>query len=115
MENTCAGRAVYGAMSIAVPSLLLWVVNRATAHWLAWLLAVPSVLLSLLAHFAGMPVLLPWAHALESLLYFYAVSGLIRCLLGDIPVPTAHLVSTAPPFHPRAWASEIRKPSCRET
>src|SRR3546814_10519175 len=52
MENTGAGRAVFGAMSIAVLSLVLWVVNRATAHWVAWLLAVPSVLMSLLAHFA---------------------------------------------------------------
>ena len=33
MENTGAGRALFGAMSIAVLSLVLWVVNRATAHW----------------------------------------------------------------------------------
>src|SRR3546814_19502805 len=30
MENTGAGRAVFCAMSIAVLSLVLWVVNRAT-------------------------------------------------------------------------------------
>ncbi|MDN5782655.1 MAG: hypothetical protein L0H23_11680, partial [Luteimonas sp.] len=54
MEDTGAGRALFGAMSIAVLSLVLWVVNRSSAHWVAWLLAVPSVAMSLLANFAGM-------------------------------------------------------------
>src|SRR3546814_11969587 len=92
MENTGAGRALFGAMSIAVLSLVLWVVNRATAHWVAWMLAVPTVLMSLLAHFAGMPALLPWAHALDSTLYFYAVSGLLSNTLGEQPVTTDQLV-----------------------
>src|SRR3546814_10306762 len=78
MENTGAGRALFGAMSIAVLSLVLWVVNRATAHWVAWLLAVPSVLMSLLAHFAGMPVLLPWAHALRSEEHTSELQSLMR-------------------------------------
>src|SRR3546814_16756272 len=70
MENTGDGRAVFGAMSIAVLSMVLWVVNRATAPWVAWLLAVPSGPVSLLAHRSALPVLLPWAQPHGPLLYF---------------------------------------------
>ena len=113
MENTGAGRALFGAMSIAVLSLVLWVVNRASAHWVAWLLAVPSVLMSLLANFAGMPALLPWAHALESILYFYAVAGLIRYMLADMRVTTDELVSAATTFTLLAWAFAYAFSACQ--
>lgn len=113
MENTGAGRAVFGAMSIAVLSLVLWVINRATAHWVAWLLAVPSVLLSLLANFAGLPAMLPYAHALESILYFYAVAGLIRYMLGDLRVSTDELVAAATTFTLLAWAFAYAYSACQ--
>lgn len=113
MENTGAGRAVFGAMSIAVLSLVLWVINRSSAHWVAWLLAVPSVLMSLLANFAGLPMLLPWAHALESILYFYAVAGLIRYMLGDMRVTTDELVSAATTFTLLAWAFAYAFSACQ--
>lgn len=113
MENTGAGRAVFGAMSIAVLSLVLWVINRATAHWVAWLLAVPSVLLSLLANFAGLPAMLPYAHALESILYFYAVAGLIRYMLGDLRVSTDELVAAATTFTLLAWAFAYAFSACQ--
>ena len=113
MENTGAGRALFGAMSIAVLSLVLWVVNRATARWVAWLLAVPSVLLSLLANFAGLPALTPFAHALESILYFYAVAGLIRYMLGDLRVSTDELVAAATTFTLLAWAFAYAYSACQ--
>ena len=50
MEDTQAGRALFGAFGILVLALALWVVNRSAAvNWIAWSLAVPSVLLSLSA------------------------------------------------------------------
>src|SRR3546814_20506390 len=107
------GRWVLGAMGRALLSLLRLVVNRATALGVAWLLAVPSVLMWLLAHFAGMPVLLPWAHALESILYFYAVSGLIRYMLGDMRVTTDELVSAANNFTLLAWAFAYAFSACK--
>jgi hypothetical protein len=43
MEDTQAGRALFGAFGILVLSLALWVVNRSAAvNWIAWSLAVPS-------------------------------------------------------------------------
>ncbi len=113
MENTGVGRALFGAMSIAVLSLVLWVVNRASAHLVAWLLAVPSVCLSLLANFAGMPALLPFAHALESILYFYAVAGLIHYMLGDLRVTTDEMVAAATTFTLLAWAFAYAYSACQ--
>src|SRR3546814_15259640 len=69
--------------------------------------------MSLLTHFAGMPVLLPWAHALESILYFSAVSGLIRYMLGDMRVTTDELVSAATTFTLLAWAFAYAFSACQ--
>jgi hypothetical protein len=114
MENTGVGRALFGAMSIVVLSLVLWVVNRnPQARWMAWALAVSSVSLSLLANFAGLPGLLPFAHALESLLYFYAVAGLIYYMLGDHRVTTDELVSSATTFTLLAWAFAYAFSACQ--
>ena len=47
LEGTPEGRAAFGAFGIIVLVLALWVVNRSAAiNWIAWCLAVPSVLLS---------------------------------------------------------------------
>ena len=114
MENTGTGRALFGAMSIAVLSLVLWVVNRgSTNHWVAWLLAVPSVTLSLLANLAAMPALLPFAQALESILYFYAVAGLIRYMLGDMRVTNDELIAAATTFTLLAWAFAYAYSACQ--
>lgn len=115
MENTATGRTLFGAMSIMVLSLVLWIINRGatTSHWVAWLLAVPSVLLSLFANFAGLPGLLPFAHALESILYFYAVAGLIIYMLGDHRVTTDELVSAATTFTLLAWAFAYAFSACQ--
>lgn len=114
MENTSIGRALFGAMSIAVLSLVLWIINRTSARWVAWLLALPSVSMSLLANFAGMPALLPWAHALESILYFYAVAGLIRYMLDDTSVSTDELIAAATTFTLLAWAFAYAFAACQE-
>lgn len=115
MENTATGRTLFGAMSIMVLALVLWIINRGstTSHWVAWLLAVPSVLLSLYANFAGLPGLLPFAHVLESILYFYAVAGLIIYMLGDHRVTTDELVSAATTFTLLAWAFAYAFSACQ--
>src|SRR5690606_3867871 len=50
MENTQAGRALFGAFGMVVLALALWVVNRsAMLNWVAWILALPAVVLSIVA------------------------------------------------------------------
>ena len=50
MEDTQAGRALFGAFGIVVLALALWVVNRSSLlNWVAWILALPAVVLSIVA------------------------------------------------------------------
>ncbi len=84
MDETGGGRALFNTFGVLVLALALWVVIRSpTANWIAWLLAAPAVLLSLLGGWGGQPQWLVWAQLLESALYFYAAGGLIAYMLGD--------------------------------
>jgi hypothetical protein len=105
MEDTDAGRAVFGAFGITVLALALWVVNRSpTINWIAWLIAIPSVFFSLLANLGGREELLPVAHLLESVLYFYAAAGLIAYMLQDHRVTLDELLAAGATFTLLAWA-----------
>jgi len=104
MEGAAAGRALFGAFGILVLVLALWVVNRSAAtNWIAWCLAVPAVLLSLLASVAELPGLLVYAYLLESALYFYTAAGLIAYMLRDHRVTRDELYATAATFTLLAW------------
>ena len=104
MEGTAAGRALFGALGILVLVLALWVVNRSAAtNWIAWCLAIPSVLLSLLAAVAKLPGLVMYAYLLESALYFYTAAGLIAYMLRDHRVTRDELYATAATFTLLAW------------
>ena len=104
MEGTAAGRAWFGAFGMLVLVLALWVVNRSAAiNWIAWCLAIPAVLLSLLAAFAQLPGLLVYAYLLESALYFYTAAGLIAYMLRDHRVTRDELYATAATFTLLAW------------
>lgn len=105
MENTAAGRAAFGVFGIAVLALALWVINRSQAvNWAAWLLAVPSVAISLAASMFGYTQLVPLAHLLESILYFYAAGALTVYMLGDARVTLDELLAAGATFTLLAWA-----------
>ena len=104
MEDTQAGRALFGAFGILVLSLALWVVNRSAAvNWIAWSLAVPSVLLSLSAALFDQPSLGIYAHLLESGLYFYTAGSLIAYMLQDHAVTSDELYAAGATFTLLAW------------
>lgn len=105
MENTAAGRAVFGTFGIAVLAMALWVINRSQAvNWAAWLLAVPSVAISLAANVFGYTQLVPTAHLLESILYFYTAVALTVYMLGDTRVTLDELLAAGATFTLLAWA-----------
>ena len=106
MENTSVGRMLFGTMSVVVLLLVLWMINNRgpSIKWLAWLLAIPALVLTLLANLGDMPALLPLGQLLESILYFYAVVGLIYYMLGDYRVTTDELIAVATTFTLLAWA-----------
>lgn len=105
LDESSTGRAVFGAFGILVLALVLWVVNRSPAiNWLAWLMAVPAVVLSLLADFGGFRALSPVAQMLEAALYLYAAVGLIIYMLGDHRVTLDELLAVGATFTLLAWS-----------
>ena len=47
MDSSDTGRLLFGAVGVVVLALALWVVNRSpSVNWIAWLLAVPAVALT---------------------------------------------------------------------
>ncbi len=115
MENTQAGRAVFGAFGILVLALALWVVNRsASINWIAWCMAVPAVVLSLLSAWAQMPGLLVYAHLLEGALYFYTAASLTAYMLQDHRVTRDELYAAGATFTLLAWAFAFAYSVCQQ-
>lgn len=116
MEHTAAGRAAFGAFGMLVLALALWVVNRSPAvNWIAWLLAAPAVLLSLVAGSGlGPPSLATLAQVLEGALYFYAAGGLTAYMLRDHRVTGDELFAAGATFTLLAWAFAFAYLVCQQ-
>src|SRR5688572_3894030 len=70
LDETEPGRVLFGAFGLMALLLAVWVVNRSpAANWVAWILAVPAIALTLLASVFGQWTLLPWSALLEATLY----------------------------------------------
>ncbi|WDS37720.1 ion channel [Pseudoxanthomonas sp.] len=115
VEDTATGRALLGAFGIVVLSLALWVVNRGpSANWIAWLLAVPSVVCSLagtVQHIGGLVI---FAQALECLLYFYTAASLTAYMLEDHRVTSDELFAAGATFTLLAWAFAFAFSVCQQ-
>ena len=62
LDEAASGRVVFGAFGALVLLLAVWVVNRTPAiNWIAWLIAVPAFVLSMLSVATGSQSLLVWA------------------------------------------------------
>jgi hypothetical protein len=105
IDGTGAGHTLFAAFGIGVLALVLWVVNRnPTVNWLAWLLALPAVVLLLLGDLVGRPDLIVYAHMLEAVIYFYAAVGLIIYMLSDQRVTRDELFAIGATFTLLAWS-----------
>jgi hypothetical protein len=104
MDETSGGRLLFGAVALVVVPLAVWVVNRSPAvRWVAWLLAIPAMLLTAVAVLFAVPALLPWSAMLEAALYFYAAGGLISYMLHDHDVSADELFAAGATFTLLAW------------
>ena len=84
--------------------LAVWVVNRTPAiNWIAWLLAVPAFVLSLLSVVTQNYTLLVWSALLEATLYFYAAASLLVVHAHDHRVTTDELFAAGATFTLLAW------------
>lgn len=105
METSPRGRAVFGAFGLLILGVALRVVRR--TPWLTWLalvLAVGIVALSVVHAIAPHPAL-PIAIAMvESAFYFYATGSLIAYMLQDWVATTDELFAAGATFTLLAWA-----------
>jgi len=97
-------RLLISTFGLVVLLLVLWVVtSSAKVQWMAWIIAVPAILLSLLAMFFTHPTLIALASLLESVLYFYTAGSLIAYMLEDSTVTTDELFAVGATFTLLAW------------
>lgn len=105
MDQSESGRVLFGLVGVVVVALALWVVNRSPAeNWIAWLLAVPAVGITVLSIALGRPELLVLSSLFESCLYFYSAGSLIAYMLNDHEVTTDELFAAGATFTLIAWA-----------
>jgi hypothetical protein len=84
METSPHARALFGAFGVLVLGVALRVVRR--SPWLTWLalvLAIAVVVLSVIAAFAPHPSLTVATATLEAAFYFYATGSRIAYMLKD--------------------------------
>jgi hypothetical protein len=99
-----SGRALLGAFSVLVLALAVWVVSRSPAiNWIAWVLAIPAFMLSLLSALFVDPLLLVGSSLLEAALYFYTAGSLIAYMMEDRRVTTDELFAAGATFTLIAW------------
>jgi hypothetical protein len=99
-----SGRALLGALSVFVLALAVWVVSRSPAiNWIAWALAMPAFVLSLLSVLLVDTTLVAWSALLEAALYFYTAGSLIAYMMLDERVTTDELFAAGATFTLIAW------------
>ena len=104
MDDTSSGRMLFGAVALVVVPLAVWVVNRSPAvRWVAWMLAIPALLLTTTGVLLDRPGLLQVSAVLEAALYFYAAGGLIVYMMNDHEVSADELFAAGATFTLLAW------------
>lgn len=104
MDDTHSGRVLFGAIALVVVPLAVWVVNSSpSVNWIAWLLALPALALSVLAIALDLPGLITVSAMFESTLYFYAAISLISYMLHDHRVTADELFAAGATFTLLAW------------
>jgi len=105
MEDTPLGRALFGAFGLVVLGLALHVVKRSSSHtWVAVVLAVVLVGLSVLNKVTPAVSLESLIALLEALFYFYAAGSLIAYMNADYRATTDELYAVGATFTLLAWA-----------
>ena len=104
MEGARDSRLLFGAATLVVVPLAVWVVYRSPAVTrVAWALAIPSVLLTVFCVLTGNAALLPVAALFEAALYFYAAASLTVYMLEDQRVTIDELFAAGATFTLIAW------------
>jgi hypothetical protein len=104
IDDSTGGRMLFGAVALVVVPLAVWVVNRSPfATGIAWLLAIPAMLMTVVGVLFDQEALLPLSALLEAILYFYAAGSLISYMLQDHEVTGDELFAAGATFTLLAW------------
>ena len=104
MDETPNGRLMFGAVAVVVVPLTVWVVNRSQyVTIIAWMLAIPSMLLVVFGVAFGMDMPFTLSAMFEAALYFYAAGSLISYMLHDHRVSADELFAAGATFTLLAW------------
>jgi len=113
METSPRGRAVFGAFGLLILGVALRVVRRSPwLTWLALMLAVMVVALSVAHAIAPHPALPVAIAVVESVFYFYATGSLIAYMLQDWVATTDELFAAGATFTLLAWAFAYAYAAC---
>jgi hypothetical protein len=114
METSPRGRAVFGAFALLILGVALRVVRR--SPWLTWLalvLALMIVALSVVHAIAPHPALPIAVTLVASVFYFYATGSLIAYMLRDRVPTTDELFAVGATFTLLAWAFAYAFAACQ--
>ena len=113
-EGSNRGRAVLGAFGVLILLLVVWVVRRSPAvNWIAWVLVIPAVVLSLLSVLFLNTTLLGWSSLFETALYFYAAGSMVAYMMEDYRVTTDELFAAGATFTLLAWGFTYAYMACQ--
>jgi len=107
-------QAIFSCFNVAALSLAVWVVNRSPAvNWVAWTLAIPAVLLTIIYVVTGNLNYFIWAQLLESAMYFYTAIGLVMYMFNDDVLTRDELFAAAATFTVLAWGFALIYSVCQ--
>jgi hypothetical protein len=113
-EGSSRGRALLGAFGVLILLLVVWVVRRSPAvNWVAWVLVIPAVVLSLLSVLFINDSLLGLSSLFEAALYFYAAGSMVAYMLEDYRVTTDELFAAGATFTLLAWGFAYAFMACQ--
>ena len=104
MEASPAARALLSGFGLLVLGVALWAVRRNSwLPWLALILAIPVVILSVIAGVSPNPGLTVAISSLEAAFYFYASGSMIAYMLEDPVATRDELFAAGATFTLLAW------------
>ena len=104
MDDTTSATAPNSMRPLVVVPLTVWVVAHSpSVRWVAWMLAIPAVILTIAGIALDQRGLLQLSAVLEAALYFYAAGGLIVYMMNDHEVSADELFAAGATFTLLAW------------
>lgn len=114
LQATKFDQAIFNCFNLLALALAVWVVNRSPViNWVAWIFAIPAVLLTGVFVSTGNVHYLIWAQSLESAMYFYTAIGLIMYMFNDYTLTRDELFAAAATFTVLAWGFTLAYSVCQ--